>query len=500
VVNVTGRSWKERASQALVAASAGLLLYFFWRSLGWPLIHDAALMHYIAWLIGEGAVPYRDTFDSNMPGAYLIHLAVLAIGGTGDVTWRVFERGWLGATSALAYLYCRPLGDRWTAAIAGLLFAIHHQGGGPSLAGQRDFLLCLFLLAGAYGVARSSERGGRLPPLLAAGLILGFATMVTPLAGLYLVAGAGAAALGRHRAGRSWLAGAAAVVGAGLVAPALMFGWLAWIGGLRELFLILTEWTLPFYSQVGSRSSWHVLVSLPWVLLAGTALLGALRPVREPHGMRRALALAGVGYGLLHFGVQAKGYDYHLYPLALFLCLLSAVALAPESRDAGSERAGFRRHARALAIGLVAVTIVVLGGRGVARLGEPWEASRAERVDAVVADLRKLLAPGETVQVLGPPGGHVLLRLRLKQPTRFFTDFQFYVWTGDPRIQALRAEFMAGLEARPPAAIVAFPGRGANGPYGRLPEFPALDQLLDRRYAIAVEGNGYRIYAKRPAT
>jgi dolichyl-phosphate-mannose-protein mannosyltransferase len=498
VPDPTDRSWKDLAAPALVAGSAGLLLYFFSRSLRWPLIHDAALMHYIAWLIAQGAVPYRDTFDMNMPGAYLIHLTVLAIGGPGDVTWRVFERGWLAATSVLAYFYCRPLCDRWSAAVAGLLFAIHHLGGGPSLAGQRDFLLCLFLLAGAYGVARSSERGGRLPPLLVAGLILGFATMVKPLAGLFLVASAGAAALGRYRAGRSGLTGAAAVAGAGLVVPALMLGWLAWIGGLRDLILILAGWTLPFYSQVGSRSSWHVLVSLNWALLGGLALLGALRSVPEPYHMRRALAVVGVAYGLLHFGFQGKGYDYHLYPLALFLCLLCALALAPETHDAGSERRRLDRHSRALAIGLVAVTIVVLGARGVERLNQPWEAQRAERVDAVVADLRKLLAPGETVQVLGPPGGHVLLRLGLRQPTRFFTDFQFYVWTTDPRIQALRAEFVAGLEARPPAAIVAFPGRDANGPYGRLSDFPALNQFLERRYAIAVEGNGYRIYARRP--
>ena len=138
-----------------------------------------------------------------------------------------------------------------------------------------------------------------------------------------------------------------------------------------------------------------------------------------------------------------------------------------------------------------------MGVRGVERLNQPWEDQRAQRVSAAVGDLRKLLAPGETVQVLGPPGGHVLLRLRLRQPTRFFTDFQFYIWTDDPRIQALRAEFMTGLAAHPPAAIVAFPGRHANGPYGRLTEFPALSQLLERRYAIAVEGNGYRIYTKR---
>ena len=60
----------------ILAASAALALYLGWRSWGWPLIHDAPLMHYIAWLMAQGAVPYRDVFDMNVPGVYLLHLGV----------------------------------------------------------------------------------------------------------------------------------------------------------------------------------------------------------------------------------------------------------------------------------------------------------------------------------------------------------------------------------------------------------------------------------------
>lgn len=67
-------------------------------------------MHYIAPLIGTGAVPYRDTFDSNMPGVYLIPLALLAVGRAGDIALRVFDLGWLAATAGLMFLYYRPRG------------------------------------------------------------------------------------------------------------------------------------------------------------------------------------------------------------------------------------------------------------------------------------------------------------------------------------------------------------------------------------------------------
>jgi hypothetical protein len=43
-----------------------------------------------------------------------------------------------------------------------------------------------------------------------------------------------------------------------------------------------------------------------------------------------------------------------------------------------------------------------------------------------------------------------------------------------------------------------FPERQAAGPYGRLDDFPALAELLERRYAIVIDNPSYRIYARRP--
>ena len=59
-------------------------------------------MHYIAWRISEGAVPYRDLFDMNFPGVYLLHLAALKLFGAGDVGWRAFDLVWLAGTSLAA--------------------------------------------------------------------------------------------------------------------------------------------------------------------------------------------------------------------------------------------------------------------------------------------------------------------------------------------------------------------------------------------------------------
>ena len=41
-------------------------------TLHWPVVGDAPLMHYVAFLIDHGKVPYRDIVDVNLPGTYAL--------------------------------------------------------------------------------------------------------------------------------------------------------------------------------------------------------------------------------------------------------------------------------------------------------------------------------------------------------------------------------------------------------------------------------------------
>ena len=105
---------------------------------------------------------------------------------------------------------------------------------------------------------------------------------------------------------------------------------------------------------------------------------------------------------------------------------------------------------------------------------------------------------GDTVQVLDVTEGglHALLRLGVRQPSRFLYDFHFFHDQTDPRIVALQARLMPLREGRP-AAIVAMRDTWNRQGYDRLEQIPGLTTLLDRDYTLAVEGDGYRIYAKR---
>jgi hypothetical protein len=473
----------------VVAGGATAALGLAVRSLRWPLVHDAPLMHYVAWLMTGGAVPYRDVFDMNFPGVYLVHWLVVRLLGVGDLAWRLFDLAWLAATAALMACFARAWG-RAAAVGAGTLFVLYHLAGGAWQAGQRDFLLCPLLAAGALGVARWLE-SRRRGSLAWGGLALGASVTIKPhaaaLVGVLVVTVAVAA----------WWRGVNAAApalfaGSVLAAPLAVIVWLAAAGALPAWRAIVLDYLIPLYSRLGRDSAWNVYRPQVWIPIGAGALLslaGALAGRR--FGAHHLVATLGVVYGVAHFVGQRKGWEYHLYPLALFALLLCVAGL-PSRRSA-------RRGAWTAPV-LISVALAVMLLAGKARAVSPagWERDKAAAAGRLAAELAPMLAPGERVQVLDTTEGgiHALLRLGVRQPTRFIYDFHFFHDTDRPVIQALRAELIRELDAHPPALIVVFERGWPHGGYERIDAFPELAARL-ARYDLVQAGPGYRIHAQR---
>ena len=94
-------------------------------------------------------------------------------------------------------------------------------------------------------------------------------------------------------------------------------------------------------------------------------------------------------------------------------------------------------------------------------------------------------------------GIHALLRLGVREPSRFLYDFHFFHDVTTPVVRGLRAELVNALNARPPRFIVVFERGWPDGGADRVDAFPELRQLLDRAYRPDVTGDGYVIHAKR---
>jgi hypothetical protein len=473
----------------VIVPPAAFAAWLAWNSRGWPLVHDTPLMHYIAWRIGEGAVPYRDLFDMNFPGVYLLHMVALGLFGPGDGGWRAFDLGWLGLTALVAAGLARPWGGL-AAAGAALFFVVYHLAGGAWQTGQRDFLLCAFLLLGALGVARWAERPPGRSSLACAGLAVGAGITVKPHAGLFAAALLVLVALVSRRDGRPVATALAILATTLVVAPLAVAAWLAAKGSLAAWREIVFDYLLPLYSRLGRPDRWTFYRWQVWIpIAAGAALSMGAVLARRRVTVRHAVVALGLAYGVAHFFGQGKGWEYHLYPLAAF----AAVALFAGTRQALESRS----VVTAAFLACVTVSSVLLGLKGVAAADAQWIAAKARRVSAVVADLDGRLAPDDRVQVLDTTeaGVHALLRLRTVQPTRFLYDFHFYHDPDSTMVRRLRGEFIAAFDARPPKFVVLFERGWPAGGYERVDGFPDLRARL-LAYRIDRRGDGYVVYAR----
>lgn len=476
-----------------LAAFAVVVVTLAWRSRGWPLIHDAPIMHYIAWRIAEGAVPYRDLFDMNFPGIYLVHGGVLRVLGPGDVAWRVFDLTWLG----LGAVSVAALASSWGAVAAAggaLVFAAHHLAGGAWHSGQRDFLLCPFLLVGALGVARWLERR-RVVDLVWGGLALGAGMTLKPQTIVLAVA------LGVIVVVRLWLSSAGATAalafaGAVAAAPVAVMLWLATLGALPAWRAIVLDYLLPLYSRLGRPPAWGFHRWQVWIPLSVAVVVSVVGAASARRFSARHLVVTlGVLYGVAHYVAQGKGWEYHVYPLAAFASVLAFAELVPALRA----RRWMTAVPVAAALLVAAVMIQNKGAEAAAAAEGGWISDKARRVDAVTSDLRTRLHPGDTVQVLDTTEGGIqaLLRIGVIEPTRFVYDFHFFHDVDTPVVRALRAELMRDLRARPPRLIVVFQRGWPTGGYERLEAFGDLWRLLESDYRPDADRDGYVIYAKR---
>ncbi len=480
---------------SLVALAA---LQVLWASRGWRLVHDAPIMHYVAWQILEGATPYRDLFDMNFPGVYVAHLLVLATLGSGDLAFRLFDVALLGVTGAGLWAALRSSGPSGGPAAAAL-FGLYHVAGGPWLAGQRELLLCALLAWSAAGAIAWTGASSRARPRLLGGtaVALGAAVWVKPHAALLVPP---LAWWVWSRCQGPMRIRALVTVGAGLALPGVAFlAWLGWAGGLAAFMDITLGYLIPLYSRLGRSELVRELAERDYGLLVllGLAVWAGLGATVLTLTRRRgalAVLATGLGYGAAHFWLQGRGWEYHFYPLALFAVAVGGAGL-------GASVASRRGWLTATLVIALAVTAAALWTKGQRNLAPAWIEAKTTRVGRVSAALEPLVATGGTVQVLDTTDGgiHALLRVKSRQPSRFLYDFHFHHDVGHPYVRRLRAELIGALRARPPAAVVVFAQGWPAGGYERVAGFPELQDWLSTGYRLAEEGDGYRLYVGRAA-
>ncbi len=544
-----GIGWQQVRT---VGALGGTLVLFlcvgllFWTTRRWPLVNDAALMHYVVFLMGRGLAPYREISDYNLPGAYVPEWLSMRLADGLHLPVAVMWRGMdalveLLALSAMVAIAGRR---RWFAGVfAGSLLALYHGRDGTEHAGQRDLWLTMLLVwavAALFGAMRSADvkKAARLAGLF--GLLVGAACTVKPLGAAWLPLLLPLVAARPPGRGRVLAFAAAGLAVPMLGAAAFLLHWHA--GGA---FLQVVRVMLPYHASLHDGPVLQLLrqSTLPSVakllcfllplLILARRWQSSLRHMLQGEltaewygGAERLLLLLCVALGLLAFVYQGKGYPYHKYPYTAFLFLLAGLEFIAAAR---SRRIVLRVvGAGGLLFGVCLCAPTYL--RGAARSHSATPAVPAmEQALRAAAGIGGVQSLDRQVQCIDTVSGCVdtLLALRLEQATGTLYDESFFRHApsggaargagpapGAPlpeavRVSQMRFQTQLAADGAPEVLLVSnvlFP-EGPDG-YAKLALWPWFDAYLREHYTLRSEQEfgvfepgylGFRVYVRRDA-
>ena len=467
----------------------------------WPLFHDAAIMHYVVFLMDHGWRPYVDIVDINMPGSYMVEWFAVHTFGLGSVAWRLFDLATMAVVLISAVLIASKQ-DRLAGLLGGMAILLFHLSNGPADVGERDWNLMVFLLAGfAVYVLALRRRQPRLFFVFAA--LSGFAAAIKPPAfpfpfALLLLAGLH---LRRDRQPlRPWLLAAFA----GACVPAAAVCLFLWHYHAFAAFLGIARGLVPFYAVNGNLPLPYLLHVALGIYLLGIALIAAWVCWVQA-GWRRwntQALLLGILFGGFLFLSQRKGWQQHKATLFAFLLLWITMEFAPGLRAVASRS----RFASAAGLGLLTLLLVTwtLPVRNF-----PFFVPGAA---AIEADLQPIGTQALTrnVQCVEMVSGciHALYDLRLQPSTGFLFDSFLFTPSPDAAVQTLRSRFLTELTQQPPAILIVGAsdwGVAGSVSYARLAAWPAFQQFLDHDYTLQhdynagpiIDRGSYRLYHRR---
>ena len=465
----------------LLLSLLGGLLFYVAVSIHWPIVWDAAVMHYVTFLIHHGLAPYRDITDSNMPGAYLTESLAMHLFGAGDLAWRIYDLFLCLALTLAGISIARPYD--WLAGVfGGILFTLFHGSDGPRFTGERDLVMTVLLVcsvASLLSAIRTRRALGMLPFGLAGALAASIKPTCAPL--LLILLAAAIILMRRQRTPATPFVGWAAV--GWIAVSALVLGFLLVHSSIHD-FLFVTRDLLPSYvslRQLGAAELIRSILPHSLALLAALALLLAL--LNRGWNAERWLLLLCLIFGAVSYFAQRKGFPYHRYPLVAFLFLFMGFELL----------SGLRRSGISRAIAAVAILIFVF-------LGEPHllQAMRHQNStfpinlsEGLASDLSRL-GPDRlqrNIECYDLTYGcfSALYRLRIFQTNGVTGDLLFFSPTETYAVDYYRNLFWTLNRTRPSdVLVITNQWFQENNSFRKLDAWSAFRQYLDRNYTLVL--------------
>jgi len=504
----------------------GCLVLYVIGTWHWPLVGDAALMHYVVFLMDHGMAPYRDIVDPNLPTTFLIQGAVVHLFGGDPLPWRLFDFFLLSVSGIAMWVICKPYG--WFAGLfAATLYALIHGRDGVIQLGQRDLTMTSFLLIGyAFlfeGLRASSSEKIKPWMTFLFGVSCGIASTIKPSVLLLPPTVLVMAALVLKRKGRPSVAHVTYGIIGMLVPMMIVLAYIFHQHLLRPFWGTLFD-LIPYFGLLDTRSFGHLVlhsvssVMLPIVLLW---LLIVVAARDKWITWERAALLVGVLFGLASFYVQRKGYPYHRYPSEAFMLLLIGIDFTTVLRETALYRQPYLRR---LALAGIIVGVVIIGGGSTVHALRQ-DGNNHEFGSMLEADLEPLGGNKLTshIQCLDMADSCItaLYDMKLVQATGFLYDCYMFSTARHVEKERYREAFWRAIMKNPPTVFVisshdcqVYPELPSYN-YQKTTRWPLFNDYLKANYHLDVEripphmvnwGSspskplGYRIYIRNSSS
>jgi len=465
----------------LLASLVAGLVYYVATSIHWPIVWDAAVMHYVTFLMDHGLKPYSEITDSNMPGSYIVETVGMHLFGRGDLAWRFFDLFLCGAITLASVEIARPVD--WIAGVyGGLFFTLMHGVDGPRFGGERDLVITALLICGLAFLFRAL-RGNRALWMLPFGLTGSLAAAIKPTSVPVCVLLLLAATLLLRRRRQPVAPYVLWTLAGALVMALVVVGFLVRHHAFRDFFFVV-RYLLPSYislQQLGFARLTQLL--FPNSVLLILALAALLAVLHRPWTAERRMILLCLLFGAFSYYSQRKGYPYHRYPLLAFLLLFVGMEIL-----SGLRRSGLSRALAALAI---AVSVFVTEPHLLRPLRTEGLIFPRNMLDQLSGDLGQIGIDQlqRNIQCFDITYGcfSALYHLGILQSNGFTGDLLFFSPTEGTAVNYYREMFWR-LDAARPTQVLVISNQWfqKSNTFDKLAAWPAFDAYLKDRYTLVV--------------
>jgi hypothetical protein len=496
-------------------------------SLRWQIEHDSPLLLYAGFLIEKfGYVPYRDFFEMNPPGTFLVNLGLFRLIGFSDLRFRIADLIWLTLLVILSWIYLRALTNSMVAVIGPTLFAITYLSYGQAQSMQREYIALLPIILSLVVAFRLKGRSTFVKAFFI-GLLFGFTASIKPHLSIALPVILGGMILQDFdlpkeftRQQGFWSIGQT-ISGAGLGFGgflSIIFIYLLVSGALAE-FLDIAIHYWPLYSQLSGDAqvrsvalenlqhlnlealfdgirSFRFYGLVPIGIACSLGLLGQSRTHRIEIGVLHLLAI----FFLIYIWIGNKYWSYHHWPLFLILSFIAGFSFYPLAWD-------FQHHNQWIISVVGTAIFITIISLPVTLLWTEYEnffkgkkiIVKSGNVEQIVSFLNEKMHPDDRVVPLDVTNGavHAMYLAQARLGSSFVYNFHFYHHCDSPYIQQLRQKLLRDFESIQPRFVIRFKHTWEPSGPGTCREFSELERVLKDQFAVVYAEQDFQILEHR---